>query len=530
MIITRVFQDTNPTSISSPSAHARFNTVDEESNQQHRFESLRTPTPPVRWPIANAAITLPSSIHRLNNNGSLLETIRPLTSNTPTPLFTNQLGLSDSNIINNNSPHSNRPQNHSGTTAASPQAIADTTSIQTDERPFPFLWGLQYGMLGLPAFRLNTNESLNHQPIGLGAWPFPNLHLPNESPSSEPPTPTLQKVPLIQAFLTNHGDTHLACLITRLTDFAQRRILLPNTEAFSARLLAVIKHYNEHPSSRESLNNVALVSTSNCHDGVIGGLIEMEKHLDNLRIIQQVEDETIDATALYEQAKKHFALKCIETRALDLCAAGGSTSEAIELELLLIKRLAGALEIPVKSVPMQNEFYGKFLLNLGYEKYYKNEALPPLLELRLTHLLEAIEDNIADKDQVVRFMSQWEPAQKFAGLQVAKNRINTTDNSPEAIALALTFEHLATMMALSSKNTLEGDDKTALKAVWHFINEHSASIPAKTTNAINQGENRPSTLSELKTILSDKYVEAIKAIHEDMARKLHHTALKAIYL
>jgi hypothetical protein len=361
--------------------------------------------------------------------------------------------------------------------------------------------------------------------LGLASLLPNSLLLPNIGKAE----PGLNYHPTIRSFLEANPETGLALLVKKIT----QQTLTPfstdqnnhNHDGLHKRIINVINHYDvsvkteQTTQMREALENIARVSTTDCRDGGLGGFIEIEKHLANQALTSAVKKNEISAENLYGIAKKHFALQCIERKALTLCGALGSTREAVELALFLIEHLHQYIDLPIAPLPMQNATYARWLFNRAFMEVYPAAPLglidttkdalaiaQPLFEKRIALIAKKIGQQLEDKQQVLAFMAHWAPARALA------SGSSTTEDSVRE----QTYEHLETIMALSQKPDLTPEDRIDVKLVLSFLERHKPCLPEGLFNNLALASARPGKLFVMTNTLTNDFAIALAAINKDL--------------
>lgn len=351
--------------------------------------------------------------------------------------------------------------------------------------------------------------------------------------------PLLRSDPTIRDFLKDNQLTPMGAFIAMISDFVRDRPSQSVWENLRDRVHELLAFYGAHPTVQDGMQNIADVSSRNCRDGALGGLLEMEKFMGEHQLTAKVRDGKLSKSELYDAAKQYYALNRVEAMALTLCTALGSTHETIEVALLLIKDLGRRLDLPVKNLSMQHQRFALNQFQRGFDAYYAglsvgevvpNDAestVPTQSNERLDYITQRIKDALDNKVDVIDFMASWAPAQAFVDqhAQSSLNREAQTDqNGLDAI-----FEYVEMINTVSAKSSLTVEDRESLIAVFHFLMSHSNELPESLNSALVEGRKSVTELSSIPQSLAVDCLEALQLVHANIGRAPYQRALSALY-
>lgn len=326
--------------------------------------------------------------------------------------------------------------------------------------------------------------------------------------------------PIIHAFLDGHPNENISHFIDGLSSYAFQQLSDDATAVLAERIERMIEFFNANPSSQMGLQDVAGISLQNCQDGFLGGLIEIEKFMADAQLVMAVEAGDLDFENLMLAAKKSFALKCIEEFALALSEILGSTQEAIEVELLLIKELSDQIALPVDSLILQNPDYALRQFHDGMARKYGTAVIGESLEARMNFIGREVRLKTADQANLLAFMSNWAPATAFVDRMLPKvAAVNVTD-------LSKTHAYLELVIDLAQKEALSEDDRTEFNQVLAFFAQHQAVIPESLYTEITA---QPKPVMRVSEGLTHLCASAIKSVRDNLGPQAYLQALKQLY-
>jgi hypothetical protein len=332
--------------------------------------------------------------------------------------------------------------------------------------------------------------------------------------------------PSVRTFLEGNPDTALSTWIKRLSSLAMLKFTPAKNDTLCERIANIINFYNAHHADvKTSLQNIASASISDCRDGDLGGLIEIEKYLDDTRLISYAKQSVLTPLLLYQQAKKHFALECFKERAYALASALGSTQEVIEIQLLLMMHLGDRLGSLVTIDAMQNPDYASQQFRPAMLALYNFDCgTQESLTRPMDFLAQNLQVKINDKNQVLHFMAAWQPALEFIDQSFDKSRRSLLEQKRDTL-----FEKLETVVTLTGKDKLEAGDQQALGEVLSLLAEHQDAIPVSLYKQISDATERLAQLVKVNEQLSKALQDAFKNLPHSVERSVYLETLRSLY-
>jgi hypothetical protein len=314
--------------------------------------------------------------------------------------------------------------------------------------------------------------------------------------------------------------------VQRLARFSYLNNTDSQAEQLSDRVENIIRFFERQPRTvQTALNDIAMVSITDCHDGDLSGFLEIEKYMDNMRLAAEAKRQRLSAKQLYQAALGHYGCQCIAESALELASALGSTREAVEIELLLISHLSERLQLPVHLPTMQNPDYALSQFNSAMNRKYGQARISALFPQRMDFLAQELLEKRSDKQSVISFMANWGPARAYVDHQcIADQKARGDEN------LAATFDHLERVIVLAQKTELNSEDRESLSAIVAFLAVHRTAIPESLVLEIEGLVGAQSTTPVLTDECVRMFASALSAVRYNIGQSPYRTALAKLYL
>lgn len=374
------------------------------------------------------------------------------------------------------------------------------------------------------------------------AWDFDARDYAATSPYASHLTPGHQLTDDVGicTFLNQYNREPIAIWIRRLSQFSQACESAAVTQELTGRLGTVIRRYESDAQAREGLNHVAMVSVTDCHDGDLNGLLAMEKYIGELCLIDKVRAGELNIATLQSSARQHYGLHLLEETARDLCEALGSTAEAVEVALLLVRHLGQDLDLPVHNQAMGQTEYAveQFMLAFGawHHKYqerlgavdasdqYSALARPDALADRLDFVGAWIGLQRQDKEGLMRFMANWQPSRAYVERKFGPDFANS---SP---LLSEPFELVESVHELCAKPMLDEADQEQLRRVLTYLHRHRAVLPEALCLVLDEAltKQEGKRLSYMTDALAEASLQAVGLIRDDLTRSYYQRALERL--
>lgn len=331
----------------------------------------------------------------------------------------------------------------------------------------------------------------------------------------------------IRVFVDDQPGSHIGYWIEQLSEFACDLGALSVSNNLSARIESIIQFFENHPGEQVGLNNIASVSTTDCHDGAVGGLVEMEKHIGSVIIKEKIQAGNLTAAELRSAAQQYFTLENLEAEALAIGNAGGSEGEAVELQLFLMHHLGSSLGLPLQNRTMRYLTYadGRFALGAAERYGAPTERLEEsaLLSWRLVHAKGNIDRSSADSDAFMKFMVDWAPTRDYLDFHR-----NSGDQTPSQ-AGAETFDYLDIVSDLAVKDTLDEADRVRLEKLFDYFAEHEHYLPESNRSKINSARSDFATTNTIQSYSFSEFSNSIGLIRDGLIRAIYRDELSLLF-